>query len=165
MARPAGTYAIFETSLGNVVCRLFDKEAPKTVENFIGLAEGTKEFRDPISGKKEKRPYYDGLTFHRVIPQFMIQGGDPLGVAAAAPAIGLPMSSIPSYATTKPACCPWPTPAPTPTAANFSSPSPPRHTSTIATPSSAKSSRAWTSPTKYRKHRATRWISPAFLSL
>ena len=77
MARPTGTYAIFETSLGNIVCRLFDKEAPKTVENFIGLAEGTKEFRDPISGKKEKRAYYDGLTFHRVIPQFMIQGGCP----------------------------------------------------------------------------------------
>jgi peptidyl-prolyl cis-trans isomerase A (cyclophilin A) len=85
MARPAGTYAIFETSLGNVVCRLFDKEAPKTVENFIGLAEGTKEFRDPISGKKEKRPYYDGLTFHRVIPQFMIQGGCPQGDGRGGP--------------------------------------------------------------------------------
>ena len=54
MARPAGTYAIFETSMGNIVCRLFEKEAPKTVENFIGLAEGTKEFKDSISGKKEK---------------------------------------------------------------------------------------------------------------
>jgi peptidyl-prolyl cis-trans isomerase A (cyclophilin A) len=85
MARPTGTYAIFETSLGNVVCRLFDKEAPKTVENFIGLAEGTKEFRDPISGKKEKRPYYDGLTFHRVIPQFMIQGGCPQGDGRGGP--------------------------------------------------------------------------------
>ena len=52
MARPAGTYAIFETSMGNIVCRLFEKETPKTVENFIGLAEGTKEFKDPISGKK-----------------------------------------------------------------------------------------------------------------
>src|ERR1700723_299951 len=79
MARPAGTYAIFETSMGNIVCRLFEKETPKTVENFIGLAEGTKEFKDPISGKKEKRPYYDGLVFHRVIPQFMIQGGCPQG--------------------------------------------------------------------------------------
>jgi peptidyl-prolyl cis-trans isomerase A (cyclophilin A) len=85
MARPAGTYAIFETSLGNIVCRLFDKEAPKTVENFIGLAEGTKEFRDPISGKKEKRVYYDGLTFHRVIPQFMIQGGCPQGDGRGGP--------------------------------------------------------------------------------
>ena len=85
MARPAGTYAIFETSLGNIVCRLFDKEAPKTVENFIGLAEGAKEFRDPISGKKEKRAYYDGLTFHRVIPQFMIQGGCPQGDGRGGP--------------------------------------------------------------------------------
>jgi peptidyl-prolyl cis-trans isomerase A (cyclophilin A) len=85
MARPAGTYAIFETSLGNIVCRLFDKETPKTVENFIGLAEGTKEFRDPISGKKEKRAYYDGLTFHRVIPQFMIQGGCPQGDGRGGP--------------------------------------------------------------------------------
>ena len=76
MARPAGTYAIFETSLGKIVCRLFEKEAPKTVENFIGLAEGTKEFSNPMTGQKEKRPYYDGLTFHRVIPQFMIQGDE-----------------------------------------------------------------------------------------
>ena len=85
MARAAGTYAIFETSLGNIVVRLFDKEAPKTVENFVGLAEGTKEFRDPISGKKEKRAYYDGLTFHRVIPQFMIQGGCPQGDGRGGP--------------------------------------------------------------------------------
>jgi len=85
MARPAGTYAIFETSMGNIVCRLFEKETPKTVENFIGLAEGTKEFKDPISGKKEKRPYYDGLVFHRVIPQFMIQGGCPLGTGTGDP--------------------------------------------------------------------------------
>src|SRR5271168_1851643 len=79
MSRPSGTYAIFETSQGNVVVKLFDKEAPKTVENFIGLAEGTKEFTDPMTGKKEKRAFYDGLVFHRVIPQFMIQGGCPRG--------------------------------------------------------------------------------------
>ena len=85
MARPAGTYAIFETSLGNIICKLFDKEAPKTVENFIGLAEGTKEFVNPMTGKKEKRNYYDGLTFHRVIPQFMIQGGDPQGTGMGGP--------------------------------------------------------------------------------
>jgi peptidyl-prolyl cis-trans isomerase A (cyclophilin A) len=85
MARPAGTYAIFETSMGNIVCRLFEKEAPKTVENFIGLAEGTKEFRDPIGGKKEKRRYYDGLIFHRVIPDFMIQGGCPQGDGRGGP--------------------------------------------------------------------------------
>ena len=77
MTRPAGTYAIFETSQGNVVIRLFDKEAPRTVENFVGLAEGTKEFSNEKTGKKEKRPFYDGLVFHRVIPNFMIQGGCP----------------------------------------------------------------------------------------
>ena len=85
MARPAGTYAVFETSQGDIVCRLFDKEAPKTVANFIGLAEGTKEFRDAISGKTEKRPFYDGLVFHRVIPQFMIQGGCPQGDGRGGP--------------------------------------------------------------------------------
>jgi peptidyl-prolyl cis-trans isomerase A (cyclophilin A) len=85
MTRAAGTYAIFETSLGNIVVKLFDKEAPKTVENFIGLAEGTKEFANPMTGKKEKRNYYDGLTFHRVIPQFMIQGGCPRGDGRGGP--------------------------------------------------------------------------------
>ncbi len=78
MAREVGTYAIFETSQGNIVVRLLEKEVPKTVANFIGLAEGTKEFTDP-TGKKEKRNFYDGLGFHRVIPQFMIQGGCPRG--------------------------------------------------------------------------------------
>jgi peptidyl-prolyl cis-trans isomerase A (cyclophilin A) len=85
MARAAGTYAIFETSLGNIVVKLYEKEAPKTVENFIGLAEGTKEFENPMTGKKEKRNYYDGLTFHRVIPQFMIQGGCPRGDGRGGP--------------------------------------------------------------------------------
>ena len=85
MARPAGSYAIFETSLGNIVCKLFEKEAPKTVENFIGLAEGSKEFLNPMTGKKEQRNFYDGLTFHRVIPQFMIQGGCPRGDGRGGP--------------------------------------------------------------------------------
>src|SRR5947207_3118000 len=77
MSRAVGTYAIFETSQGNIVVRLFENEAPKTVANFIGLAEGTKEFTSEKTGQKEKRPFYDGLIFHRVIPQFMIQGGCP----------------------------------------------------------------------------------------
>ena len=79
MTRQPGTYAILETSQGNIVARLFEKEAPQTVANFIGLAEGTKEFRDAHSSATTKRPYYDGLAFHRVIPKFMIQGGCPLG--------------------------------------------------------------------------------------
>lgn len=81
MSRAAGTYAIFETTQGDIVIRLLDKEAPKTVENFIGLAEGTKEF----GSKKEKRPFYDGLGFHRVIPDFMIQGGCPEGSGRGGP--------------------------------------------------------------------------------
>jgi len=85
MSRAAGTYAIFETSQGNIVVRLLEKEAPKTVENFIGLAEGTKEFIDEKSGKKQKKNYYDGLIFHRVIPKFMIQGGCPRGDGRGGP--------------------------------------------------------------------------------
>lgn len=85
MTRPAGTYATLETSQGNIVVRLLEKEAPKTVENFVGLAEGTKEFVNEKTGKKEKRPYYDGLVFHRVIPQFMIQGGCPHGSGMGGP--------------------------------------------------------------------------------
>src|SRR5947208_15148254 len=77
MSRPSGTYVIFETSQGNIVVRMLEKEAPKTVANFVGLAEGTKEFTSEKTGQKEKRPFYDGLIFHRVIPQFMIQGGCP----------------------------------------------------------------------------------------
>lgn len=85
MARAAGTYAVFETSQGNIVIRLLEKEAPKTVENFLGLAEGTKEYTDAKTGKKSKGNFYDGLTFHRVIPQFMIQGGCPLGTGTGDP--------------------------------------------------------------------------------
>lgn len=85
MTRAPGTYAILETSQGNIVCQLFEKEAPQTVANFIGLAEGTKEFTDPKTGKKAKRPFFDGLAFHRVIPNFMIQGGCPLGTGTGGP--------------------------------------------------------------------------------
>jgi len=85
LTRAPGTYAVIETSQGTIVARLFEKEAPKTVENFVGLAEGTKEFTDPRTGKKVKRAFYDGLVFHRVIPEFMIQGGCPLGTGTGDP--------------------------------------------------------------------------------
>jgi peptidyl-prolyl cis-trans isomerase A (cyclophilin A) len=85
LSRAPGTYAVFDTSKGTIVARLFEKEAPQTVANFTGLAEGTKEFSDPRSGQKVKRPFYDGLVFHRVIPQFMIQGGCPLGTGTGDP--------------------------------------------------------------------------------
>src|ERR1700726_1151299 len=85
LSRAPGTYAVFDTSQGTIVVRLFEKEAPQTVENFVGLAEGTKEFKDPKTGQKAKRPFYDGLIFHRVIPQFMIQGGCPQGTGRGGP--------------------------------------------------------------------------------
>jgi peptidyl-prolyl cis-trans isomerase A (cyclophilin A) len=79
------TYANFETTEGNFKIRLFDQEAPNTVGNFVGLAEGTKEWRDPKSGERRKAPFYDGIIFHRVINGFMIQGGDPLGQGTGGP--------------------------------------------------------------------------------
>ncbi len=83
MASPM--FATFKTSLGDIVVKLFPEKAPKTVENFVGLAEGTKEWKDPRSGAMVKKPLYDGTVFHRVIPQFMIQGGDPLGNGTGGP--------------------------------------------------------------------------------
>ena len=86
MSREAGTYAVFETSEGKIVCRLFEKEAPKTVKNFIDLAEGKRDWSDHVSGKAGKSaPLYNGTIFHRVIPQFMIQGGDPSGTGMGGP--------------------------------------------------------------------------------
>ena len=85
MARTLGTYATFNTSEGNIVCRLFEKEAPKTVANFIDLAEGNREWTHPSTGKKSKDRLYDGTVFHRVIPNFMIQGGDPQGTGTGGP--------------------------------------------------------------------------------
>ena len=78
-------YATFKTSMGDIVVQLFEDKAPKTVANFIGLATGTKEWTDPKTGEKVKRPLYNGTTFHRVIPGFMIQGGDPLGNGTGGP--------------------------------------------------------------------------------
>ena len=81
----AGVYAQFVTSEGNFTVRLFDQEAPKTVENFVGLAEGTRQWTDPRTNQKVTRPYYDGVIFHRVIDKFMIQSGDPLGQGIGGP--------------------------------------------------------------------------------
>jgi peptidyl-prolyl cis-trans isomerase A (cyclophilin A) len=80
-----GVYAQFVTSEGNFTVRLFDQEAPKTVENFVGLAEGTKQWTDPKTNQKVTRPYYDGVIFHRVIDGFMVQSGDPLGQGIGGP--------------------------------------------------------------------------------
>lgn len=80
-----GLYAQFVTSEGTFVVRLFDQEAPNTVENFVGLAEGTKRWKDPRTNQFVTTPYYDGLIFHRIIDGFMIQGGDPLGEGIGGP--------------------------------------------------------------------------------
>jgi peptidyl-prolyl cis-trans isomerase A (cyclophilin A) len=83
--REPGLYASIQTSMGTIVCKLFEKEAPLTVQNFVGLARGTKEWTDPKTRQQVKRPLYNGTIFHRVIPGFMIQGGDPLGTGMGDP--------------------------------------------------------------------------------
>ena len=85
MTRQPGTYAVFNTSEGTIVCRLFEKDAPKTVQNFIDLTEGKREWTHPVTRTKSKGRLYDGTIFHRVIPNFMIQGGDPAGTGFGGP--------------------------------------------------------------------------------
>ncbi len=85
MSLTTGTYAVFTTSEGKITTKLFPEVAPKTVENFITLAEGTRDWTHPTGGKKSGEKLYDGTVFHRVIPQFMIQGGDPAGNGMGGP--------------------------------------------------------------------------------
>ena len=81
-----GTKAIIKTTLGTITLKLFKEKAPKTVENFVSLATGAKEWTDPNTGKKVSgKSLYEGTVFHRVIPDFMIQGGDPLGRGTGGP--------------------------------------------------------------------------------
>lgn len=79
------TYATFVTTLGEIKVQLLQETAPKTVENFIGLASGTREWTDPRSGVKGKGSLFAGTSFHRVIPNFMVQGGDPTGTGRGGP--------------------------------------------------------------------------------
>jgi peptidyl-prolyl cis-trans isomerase A (cyclophilin A) len=85
MTRQPGTYAVFDTTEGQIVCRLFEKEAPITTKNFTDLAEGKREWKDNVSKKSGTGPLYSGTIFHRVIPDFMIQGGDPSGTGMGGP--------------------------------------------------------------------------------
>ena len=80
-----GTYAIFHTTMGDFVAELYKDKAPKTVANFVGLANGSKAWTDPKTHQPANRPLYQGVIFHRVIPDFMIQGGDPLGTGTGGP--------------------------------------------------------------------------------
>jgi peptidyl-prolyl cis-trans isomerase A (cyclophilin A) len=79
------TYATLHTNKGDIRIQLFPDHAPKTVRNFVGLADGSQEWTDPRSGEKKSTPLYDGVVFHRVISGFMIQGGDPLGTGTGGP--------------------------------------------------------------------------------
>ena len=85
MSLAAGTYAVFTTTEGKITVRLFESDAPITVKNFIELAEGAKEWTHPTTGKKSTDKLFDGTIFHRVIPGFMIQGGDPTGTGMGGP--------------------------------------------------------------------------------
>jgi peptidyl-prolyl cis-trans isomerase A (cyclophilin A) len=95
-------YVTLTTSLGDVRVQLFPNHAPKTVANFVELAEGTREWVDPRSGQRDKTPLYDGTIFHRVIPGFMIQGGDPLGTGTGGPGYRFNDEIHPELAFTKP---------------------------------------------------------------
>jgi peptidyl-prolyl cis-trans isomerase A (cyclophilin A) len=86
MIHPNGPTVIMDTSMGRITCQFFQKQAPKTVANFIALATGSKDWTDPVSNKvQHNKPLYDGTVFHRVIPDFMIQGGDPAGTGMGDP--------------------------------------------------------------------------------
>ena len=85
MASTPGTYAVFNTTEGKIVVRLFEADAPVTVKNFIDLAEGSREWVHPVTRAKSTDKLYDGTIFHRVIPDFMIQGGDPGGNGMGGP--------------------------------------------------------------------------------
>lgn len=86
MIHPNGPSVVMDTSMGPITCQFFAKQAPKTVANFIDLAQGTKDWTDPTTQKKMRdKPLYDGTIFHRVIPEFMIQGGDPTGTGSGDP--------------------------------------------------------------------------------
>jgi peptidyl-prolyl cis-trans isomerase A (cyclophilin A) len=86
MTHPNGPSVVMDTSMGRITCQFYQRQAPKTVANFIALAEGTKDWTDPASNKQQhNKPLYNGTIFHRVIPEFMIQGGDPTGTGMGDP--------------------------------------------------------------------------------
>jgi peptidyl-prolyl cis-trans isomerase A (cyclophilin A) len=86
LTRPNGPTVVMDTSMGRITCQFYQRQAPLAVGNFIALAEGTKDWTDPATGKKQhNKPYYNGTVFHRVISGFMIQGGDPTGTGTGDP--------------------------------------------------------------------------------
>ena len=118
-------------------CELFEDKAPNTVANFVGLARGVGPATSRRAAPGATGNFYDGLLFHRVIPGFMIQGGDPLGTGTGGPGYMIADEFDERCATPAPASCRWPTAARTPAARSSSSPSRPRRTSTTSTRCSA----------------------------
>ena len=142
--------AYIETEKGEITVELYDEAAPETVANFIGLATGEKAWTDPKSGEKSNKPFYDGLTFHRVIPDFVIQGAAPSETAPAV--LDFTSSAKPPVTSryTKSEPCRWPTLGKTPAALSFSSPTARSRIWTAVTPSSVRCPREWMSSTASR---------------
>ncbi len=95
-ARENGLYATFNTTNGKIVVKLFENETPVTVKNFVALARGAKSWPDPKTGQLVKRPFYNGIAFHRVIPGFMVQFGDPTGTGTYGPKWTIPDEFVPT---------------------------------------------------------------------
>jgi cyclophilin family peptidyl-prolyl cis-trans isomerase len=157
MSLAAGTYAVFSTTEGKVIVRLFESDAPITVKNFIDLAEGKREWTHPSTHKKSNDKLFDGTIFHRVIPDFMIQGGDPTGTGMGGPGYRFQDETKGSpHKFDKPGKLAMANSGP----GTNSSPLLPRLGSPATTPSSAKSSRARRSSPKSPSSPAAARTSP-----
>ncbi len=102
MSVEAAQVAVIETSKGTITAELFADKTPVTVANFVDLATGKKEYKDSKTGQMKKSNFYDGLVFHRVIPDFMIQGGDPLGTGTGGPGYQFQDEFVPTMGFDKP---------------------------------------------------------------
>ncbi len=154
-------YATLHTNHGAIRLELFPLHAPKTVANFVELAEGTKEWTDPRTGQPGQGPYYDGTISHRVISGFMIQMGDPTGTGTGGPGYKFADEFHPDLVFNRPYLLAMANAAPAPTARSSSSRCRRRRTSTTGTPSSARSPttspRAWS--TRSPPRRPARWTA------
>jgi peptidyl-prolyl cis-trans isomerase A (cyclophilin A) len=102
LSLPPGFYATFKTSMGNITCELYPDKAPLAVKSFVGLATGQQPWLDPVSGNVQHKPLYSNTIFHRVIPNFMIQGGDPTGTGRGGPGYRFPDEFNPTLSHDRP---------------------------------------------------------------